>query len=92
MRSEDPARDPQYAEPAVDNMRAQKDEVWSRHLMDGCFVSVMKLPSKICNLFIQELERYRKMAERKAREAARDLTATTGNTGKGSAVKSKKTR
>ena len=24
---EDPAKDPQYAEPAVDNMRVQKDEV-----------------------------------------------------------------
>lgn len=65
VRSEDPARDPQYAEPAVDNMRAQKDE---------------------------ELERYRKMAERKAKEATRDLAATASNTGKGSAGKSKRTR
>ncbi|XP_074653258.1 cytoplasmic dynein 2 light intermediate chain 1-like [Tubulanus polymorphus] len=40
---EDPAKDPQYAEIAVDNMRAQKNE---------------------------ELERYRKMCERRARETA----------------------
>lgn len=25
---EDPAKDPQYKEPAVDSLRAQKDEVW----------------------------------------------------------------
>lgn len=42
--SEDPSKDPQYAEPAVDTMRKQKDE---------------------------ELERYRKLAMRKVRDAAR---------------------
>ncbi|XP_031552377.1 cytoplasmic dynein 2 light intermediate chain 1-like [Actinia tenebrosa] len=44
---EDPSKDPQFYEPAVDSMRKQKDE---------------------------ELERYRKIAERKARE----VLATTG--------------
>lgn len=42
--SEDPSKDPQYAEPAVDTMRKQKDE---------------------------ELERYRKLAMRKVRDASR---------------------
>jgi len=41
---EDPAKDPQFAEPAIDTLRAQKDE---------------------------ELEKYRKLAERRAREAQR---------------------
>ncbi|KAK3584581.1 hypothetical protein CHS0354_040283 [Potamilus streckersoni] len=42
---EDPAKDPQYAEPAIDNLRTQKDE---------------------------ELERYRKMSERRAKKAQGD--------------------
>lgn len=42
--SEDPSKDPQYIEPAVDTMRKQKDE---------------------------ELERYRKLAMRKVRDASR---------------------
>ncbi|XP_002732906.1 cytoplasmic dynein 2 light intermediate chain 1-like [Saccoglossus kowalevskii] len=42
--AEDPAKDPQYSESAVDNMRAQKDE---------------------------ELERYRRQSERKAKDLAR---------------------
>ncbi|XP_062509413.1 cytoplasmic dynein 2 light intermediate chain 1-like [Corticium candelabrum] len=44
QKLEDPSKDPQFKEPAVDAMRAQKNE---------------------------ELERYRRVAERKAREAAR---------------------
>lgn len=46
--SEDPSKDPQYAEPAVDTMRKQKDE---------------------------ELERYRKLAMRKVRDASRGTGA-----------------
>ncbi|XP_077997776.1 cytoplasmic dynein 2 light intermediate chain 1-like isoform X2 [Glandiceps talaboti] len=42
--ADDPAKDPQYVEPAVDNIRVQKDE---------------------------ELERYRRQSERKAKEMSR---------------------
>lgn len=47
---DDPAKDPQFAEPAIDTLRTQKDE---------------------------ELERYRKLAERRAREAQQNAFVTS---------------
>ena len=106
-QSEDPSKDPQYVEPAVDAMRKQKDEVgrscfrfvWVRAaraggnsdgnyrwidragrsssgVVDGdgggdCDVTYFSSCAS------QELERYRRQAERKAHEGSRDSMSGT---------------
>jgi hypothetical protein len=65
---DDPAANPKFADAVIDSCRAQKDEV--RVLFPRAIVAHLIM-------LWQELERYRKQAERKARELAQKQAASS---------------